>query len=210
MTIKETEGVIKYQLHHRQEPITIPDQLTQALTAWRSILVKLEVIGQDAHRYQGFGFGNLSARSNNNTFYITGTQTGEYPVLQQKHYSEVIEANINEFSIYSRGLTKPSSEALSHSAVYQASPDINFVFHGHSPEIWHATQQLNLPAIPANIAYGTQAMAEAVTKLLHEKPATSGFVMEGHEDGIITFGRTAEQAGLTFVAWLANALQCAS
>ncbi|MBU2714031.1 class II aldolase/adducin family protein [Zooshikella harenae] len=210
MTTKETEGVIKYQLHHSQEPITLPTSLFKALTAWRSILLKLEVIGQDAHRYQGYGFGNLSARSEHDTFYITGTQTGEDPVLQEQHYAEVIKANISEFSIYSQGLTKPSSEALSHSAIYQANPDIKFIFHGHCPEIWQMAKQLNLPTIPVTVAYGTQAMAEAVTKLLHESPKTSGIVMEGHEDGVITFGQTAEQAGLTFVAWLAASQQYAN
>lgn len=48
--------------------------------------------------------------------------------------------------------------------------------------------------IDENIAYGSQEMAEAAARLLENKSAGI-FVMKGHEDGFISYGTTAEEAG---------------
>jgi len=42
---------------------------------------------------------------------------------------------------------KPSSEALTHAAVYAASQTVKSVVHVHSPIIWRHYQALALPAI---------------------------------------------------------------
>jgi hypothetical protein len=49
-------------------------------------------------------------------------------------------------------------------------------------------------SIEEDIPYGTQEMAQAASDLLFNK--TSGiFVMKGHDDGIISYGTSAEEAG---------------
>jgi hypothetical protein len=53
-------------------------------------------------------------------------------------------------------------------------------------------------SINDDVPYGTQEMAEAASALLANK-STGIFVMKGHEDGIISYGTTAEEAGKTIL-----------
>ena len=104
---------------------------------------------------------------------------------------------------------------MSHGALYDANAGIRFVFHGHIPVIWRNAQALGLPCTRPETAYGTVEMAREVASLyrsstLHEKRVLA---MLGHEDGIVSFGRTAEEAGQALVNTLAAALakeQCQS
>ena len=191
----EQEGVIKYQLDHEAQDLTDGIDLTD-LTHWRSELLRLGLVGQDPGRYDGFGFGNLSQRLALGGFLITGSQTGEIRQLGREHYAWVTNAVTAANRITSQGLTKPSSEALTHAAVYDASSEAQFIFHAHSPEIWQAGARLGLP-VTANVAYGTPEMAEEVSWLFADSDvATRGlFIMAGHEDGVVAFGATAELAG---------------
>lgn len=189
----EQEGVIKYQLDHETQDLPQDIDLTD-LTHWRSELLRFGLVGQDPGRYDGFGFGNLSQRLALGGFLITGSQTGEIRQLGREHYAWVTNAVTAANRITSQGLTKPSSEALTHAAVYDASSEIQFIFHAHSPEIWQAGADLGLPAT-ANVPYGTPEMAEEVSWLFADSDvATRGiFTMTGHEDGVVAFGKSAEQ-----------------
>ena len=59
-----------------------------------------------------------------------------------------------------------------------------------------------------DVAYGTPEMADAVRRLFVESdlPQKRIFGMAGHEDGIVTFGRNAEDAGFVMLGYLARAL----
>jgi hypothetical protein len=82
---------------------------------------------------------------------------------------------------------------LTHAAVYRANPEINAVFHVHSPDIW---QQVH-PSTSSDIAYGTPAMAKAVAELV---ASSSGlFTMGGHEDGVVSYGTDCQAAGLLLI-----------
>ena len=201
----ESEGVIKYQLHHTDGEL--PDNsLLSELNAWRSILFKLHLIGQDPARYQGLGYGNISHRiANSSQFIISGTQTGQLQTLDYQHYCLIIQAYPDKNQIYSQGRCKPSSEALTHASVYQHNPNINAVIHVHSPIIWQNTHTLNLAHTAANIAYGTPDMANAVADLLNTKPVINVFTMLGHEDGVIAFGETLSEAASLLIQQLAAA-----
>jgi L-ribulose-5-phosphate 4-epimerase len=52
-------------------------------------------------------------------------------------------------------------------------------------------------------------MAAEVKRLFAESdlPEKRIFGMTGHEDGIVSYGRTAEEAGFTMLAYLVRALQ---
>lgn len=193
--MSEQEGVIKYQLKHHHNFLAKNISITE-INAWRHILLKMGFMGQDANRYTGFGFGNLSQQLNQQQFLITGSQTGHIKQLNHADYAQVLRAEPEKNSIESLGKTKPSSEALTHASVYQSNTNIHAVVHGHIPKLWKQTHQLNLAHTQANIPYGTPEMARAVTQLLETMncPKQGIFSLLGHEDGIVCFSNTMEKA----------------
>lgn len=205
----EQEGVIKYHLDYKPSaPRDYPE--FAELGAWRSILLQLGLIGQDASRYDGLAFGNISFRLDNTSqFVITGSQTGGLIHLTNAHYSTILSADPGRNRIVAEGAIKPSSEALTHAAVYAASQTVKSVVHVHSPMIWRHYQALALPAIDSAIRYGTPEMAEAVFKLFARNPPSVQpvFVMLGHEDGIVSFGETIAEASQLLIRILALAMQ---
>ena len=108
--------------------------------------------------------------------------------------------------ISSVGPCKPSSEALTHAAVYRQYPDAQCIIHGHCRDIWLKTEPLRLPHTSADIAYGTPAMAIAVSARFRDSEQLSWFTMLGHEDGIIACGPTMQHAALELIKHLAIAI----
>jgi ribulose-5-phosphate 4-epimerase/fuculose-1-phosphate aldolase len=208
----EAEGVIKFELYYRvAEPVALTD-LTE-LNAWRSRLWQLRLIGQDPRRYDGYGFGNVSMRHGACTaergkraFLISGTQTGALPELDACHYSLVESYDTAANRVVARGPVKPSSESLTHGILYDLDTRIQAVLHVHSPDIWQATGSLGMPVTDASVTYGTPAMATEVERLFRETDVLHQriFSMGGHEDGIVAFGQTVEEAGATLLAALAQ------
>ncbi|WP_054772642.1 class II aldolase/adducin family protein, partial [Methylogaea oryzae] len=176
----EQEGVIKYRLDYRAAPAAAVPGFAE-LNAWRSVLFRLGLIGQDPARYGGLGYGNLSLLLDGGGFCVTGTQTGHLPHLAKEQYVRVLRADPAGNYLQAEGPVPPSSEALTHAAVYGASPTARCVAHGHSPEIWRLAERLGLPTVAAGIAYGTPAMAEAVSALVAADPAQGVIAMLGHE-----------------------------
>lgn len=212
----ELEGVIKYRLEYTERPALITKTIGD-LNAWRCICHRLHLIGQDPERYQGYGYGNISQRiSLDNSrktpgtpFIISGTQTGTIETLSAEHYCRVLRADITRNLIVAEGPLKPSSEALTHAAVYDANSAVQFIIHVHSPEIWNHSVELGISSIADDIAYGTPQMAGAVRRLFQSAGLNRQgiFAMLGHQDGVITFGNTARQAGQTLIDNLALALR---
>ncbi|MGR8941934.1 MAG: class II aldolase/adducin family protein [Gammaproteobacteria bacterium] len=200
----EQEGVIKYRLDYHFTPAEAVPGFAQ-LNAWRSLLWRLGMIGQDDARYSGLGYGNLSLRLQEDSFLITGTQTGHLPHLTADHYAYVREARPEENYLQAEGPLPPSSEALTHAAIYRAAPTVRCVAHGHSPEIWQHAGALDLPCVAADIAYGTPAMAKAVSSIAELNPEQGVIVMLGHRDGLLTYGSTPEQACWLIARCLARA-----
>jgi len=207
--MSEQEGVIKYHLNHCYAPLASAISLAE-INAWRSIMYKLNLIGQDEYRYGGYGFGNISQKLPTKTlqFIISGTQTGHLEQLSRYDYCLVTDAFPQNNSINSTGESRPSSEALTHASVYAQDDAVQAVIHVHSPPIWRNTHALQLAHIPADIAYGTPAMANAVTDLFKTQQwqHTAVFTMLGHEDGIIAFGTSLTQAACSLISALASAL----
>ena len=80
--------------------------------------------------------------------------------------------------------------------------------HAHSPEIWHNAAALGVP-MTADVPYGTPEMAAEVRRLFVESDLAQKriFGMAGHEDGVVTYGATAEAAGFAMLTYLVRALQ---
>jgi ribulose-5-phosphate 4-epimerase/fuculose-1-phosphate aldolase len=207
--MKEQEGVIKYQLDHAQKPVGEPFSFRE-INAWRTVVYRLGLIGQDPRRYGGLGFGNISHRidARSERFMISGSQTGHIEQLRPEHYCLIMHADSRNNRIESRGLHKPSSESLTHAGIYALDSAIQAVIHVHSPEIWNHAAALDLPDIAADISYGTVEMALAVERLFQSGglQRTPLFTMRGHEDGVVAFGKTLAEAAGVLINMLALAI----
>lgn len=205
----KNEGVIQFHLDHQTtDPLPISD--VKDLAAWRRILYLLGLIGQDPARYGGFGFGNISRsmdQEGEGGFIISGSQTGHLPEMDGRHWAVVSHWDITGNRIASRGPVRPSSESLAHAALYEQNQAIGAVIHVHSPQIWHWGLGTGKPSTPAQAACGTVEMATAAGELLNQLDSKDQglFVMQGHEDGVLVFGRDLKDAGLL----LTGALSCA-
>ena len=93
------------------------------------------------------------------------------------------------------GPVKASSESLTHAILYKLSNEINAVIHTHHRDLWnHLLHQL--PTTSKNISYGTPKMVFEVKRLFDETDLSKSqiFVMAGHKDGIVAFGKNLNEA----------------
>lgn len=206
----DVEGVIKYGLEFNERP-PVDWAAFDELNAWRNMLFQMHLIGQEPSRYGGLGYGNISCRPGHGEpgFFISGTQTGGKENLSVGDYCRILRCDIQNNRIIAEGAVKPSSEALSHGAVYQLSPSINSVIHVHSDVLWRCAPHMALPMTDKDTPYGTVAMANEIGALYQggALDKTRLFVMAGHEDGVISFGETIEQAGAALITQLSLAIQ---
>ena len=203
--MNQQEGVIQFDLQWRQTG-TIKADLA-ALNAWRDILRKLELIGEDPRRYQGYGFGNVSQRhGTGNQFVISGTQTGHIRTIEECHYALVTEFDPSSNRVTAKGPVRPSSESMTHGVIYSLDASVNCVLHVHSAAIWNAASKLSLPLTRADVDYGTPAMAAEVSRLFTETDVNRQgiFAMAGHQDGVVSFGSMPEEAGVILIKTLAQ------
>ena len=212
------EGAIKFEAAHRQSPLP-PRRFGEAacrLIAWREIFAKTGLVGQEPGLYGGFGYGNVSCRvgppskpRRRRTFLITGTQTSGKACMSLADLCVVELCQPRRNRVESYGPVMPSSESLTHGAIYDLGSHIRFVFHAHSPVIWRRAEALRIPTTDPKVAYGTPEMASEVERLWRSSslPDLGMLAMGGHEDGVIAFGRTAEEAGEVMLRTLARAYE---
>ena len=211
------EGVIQFEAVHETRPLEehVYGELARELAAWREIMSRLGLLGQRPERYEGLGYGNASARvgpmgnmtQGRRRFLITGTQTGGLRRVSLQDFCVVERCDLAANRVHSFGPVAPSSEALTHGALYDAAPAARVVLHAHSPEIWRQARRLRLPVTAEHALNGTVEMAREVSRLHRESAASELgiLVMGGHEDGVLAFGRTAAGAGEALVRHLARA-----
>ncbi|MGB5397787.1 MAG: class II aldolase/adducin family protein [Gammaproteobacteria bacterium] len=203
--MQEQEGVIQFDLHWRQTNVIRAD--LAALNAWRSILCKLDLIGQDLQRYNGVGFGNVSQRyGTEDQFIISGTQTGHIAHTDESHYALVTDFDPDTNRVVAEGPLRPSSESMTHGVIYRLDDSVNCIVHVHSPDIWNVASKLVLPMTRAEVAYGTPEMASEVSRLFRETDVRERgiFGMAGHRDGVVAFGSSPEIAGVALIKILAR------
>lgn len=214
----DREGVIRFDADHRRE--RLPDSLAPVaaeLARWQGELRRSVVVGRDPERYGGYAFGNLSARLDRESppgcrsFLITGSQTmhpgDEGGAASLDRWAVVERWDVAANRVESRGLALPSSESLSHAALYDLDlrTPIGAVFHAHAPKLWHRAQALGLPVTDPSAQCGTPELAEEIARLGTEGALTRGLLaMGGHEDGILAFGATPEDAGRILVGALSQ------
>ncbi len=209
------EGTISFLLDFSPGPPPKADQVGE-LSAWHRILFLLRLTGQEPGRYGGMAFGNLSRRlvpskatSEAGPFIITGTQTAGKLALSPSDYALVNTWDPIRNILSARGPLRPSSEALTHGSIYRSDAGVNVIFHVHSPEIWSRASSMGLPRTSGQAAQGSAELAREVGRLMAEGVVRAGgvLILGGHEDGVIAYGRTAEEAGTVLLKQLARAFQ---
>ena len=198
----ETEGVIKFNLTFRTDRVVGVDVVE--LSAWRTVLKDLGLLGQIPGRYDGYGFGNISQRCSSG-FVISGTQTGELDAVTLDDYAVCETWDLQRNAVDAKGAVKPSSESLSHAAIYDVQESVTCALHAHSPDIWRNSVELGISVTDASVAYGTPEMATEVRRLITGMDSPGIFSMGGHEDGVFTFGRSLVDAGQLMVRELVRA-----
>ncbi len=186
------DGIIKYSIEH-QTTSTPPFSGYVQLEALRTRLFTLGLIGEK----DGIGYGNLSMRhEGSKSFFITATQTGRRQMLSREYYTYISDYDFSTFKVISQGTHKPSSEALSHAMIYAIDERITTVIHIHSLALWKFMKTKDYFFTTAE--YGTAEMVEEIVGLYDnfDPMMHNAFVMKGHEEGIITFGRSMEEAEL--------------
>ena len=163
------------------------------LNAYRRKLRELRLIGVDSH---SVGFGNLSVRDGaTKNFYITGSGTGGITELTLVDCAKVVAYDFERNWLRYEGSTVPSSESLTHAAIYESDPNAGAVIHCHQRDLWLALLN-HAPTTSKAAQYGTPEMAYEIMRLfrvtdVHTKRILA---MAGHEGGVITFGRDLEEA----------------
>jgi ribulose-5-phosphate 4-epimerase/fuculose-1-phosphate aldolase len=168
------------------------DQLAE-VNACRRKLLDQHLMGVDSN---GVGFGNLSVRDSvTGNFYITGSATGGLPELTLADCVRVVAYNFEGNRLRYEGAAIPSSESLTHAAIYESDRSIFAVIHCHDSVLW-ATLLNRAPTTSKPIAYGTPEMAHEIMRLFKVSDLRSRkiFAMAGHAGGIVTFGKNLEDA----------------
>jgi L-ribulose-5-phosphate 4-epimerase len=183
---------VKFTYARTRAEIPAFDELV-GLNACRRRLRALRVIGVDSN---GIGFGNLSVRDGEtNNFYITGSATGGQPELMAADRVRVVAYDFASNWLRYEGAAIPSSESLTHAAIYESDPSTSAVIHCHDSVLWAALLD-RAPTTSKAVAYGTPEMAYEIIRLFKGTDVRSRkiFVMAGHEGGILTFGKDHHEA----------------
>ena len=185
------EGYVKYTADHRTAPVTDAPHWAE-LNEARTRLYKLGLIGMNN---EGIGFGNVSIRSHENEFIISGTATGGIPVLSLDKYCLVNFFDLKENRVVTSGLIQASAESMTHGAVYQSCSEANCVIQIHSKKIFDAMISDNYLSTPKDAEYGTPEIALAIGECVKNDSKNEGqIVLKGHDEGVITYGYSVEKA----------------
>jgi hypothetical protein len=102
--------------HERARAEVTPFDRFAELNACRRKLLQLRLIGVDSN---GTSFGNLSVSDGaTRNFYITGSATGGVPELTLADWTKVVAYDFERNWVRYEGSTVPSSESLTHAAIY--------------------------------------------------------------------------------------------
>ncbi len=187
------KGIVKFNCYWKQSGPVITDEPFSIMNSWREVLFNMDLIGAYEN---GVGFGNISLRhSQSNKFFITGSATGEIPVLEPEHYVYVESCNFDENAVMCSGSLKASSESLTHAAIYKADPGTNAVIHVHNLEQWEHLKNV-VPTTKEEFEYGSAGLANDVFRLFKETDVIEKriIVMAGDNAGFITFGNDMDEA----------------
>jgi ribulose-5-phosphate 4-epimerase/fuculose-1-phosphate aldolase len=179
--------------HERARDRLAPFDEFAELNECRRKLLELQLIGVSSN---GVSFGNLSVRDGvTSNFYVTGSATGGLPELTLTDCAKVVAYDFNRNWVRYEGAAIPSSESLTHAAVYQSDASTRALIHCHDSSLWRTLLD-RVPTTSNAAEYGTPEMAWEIIRLFRTGDAQQRklFVMAGHEGGVVTFGKNLEEA----------------
>lgn len=183
---------VKFTYERARADIAPFDALVE-LNACRRKLLELRFLGLDSN---GIGFGNLSVRDGaTGNFHITGSATGGLTNLAPADCVRVVQYNFKKNWLKYEGNAIPSSESLTHAAVYESDPSTSAVIHCHDLDLWRTLVD-RAPTTSTSVPYGTPEMAHEIMRLFKRNDVRERqiFVMGGHETGLVSFGKDLEEA----------------
>lgn len=185
-----TEGIIKFSFEFSSRIVPNLKEVDK-LNFIRKRLIELGLIGVGRDK---ISFGNVSHRLGGNSFLITASQTGNKKILQPSDFVIVRNFDINKNQVYVDGIHPPSSESLTHAAVYCAKPFVKIVAHFHHKELWKKLYGIALTTNP-EAEYGTIELAKSLFQLLNcrKDKINNIVVLGGHKNGIIVFSENVKE-----------------
>lgn len=180
-SVKTDEGYVGTKFHTvyvAREPGC--DERAAELIQWCRRFAQLGLAGK--------AMGNLSIRSARG---LIITPTGTDPLtIGPGDLVEVLRVDMASRELEVAGRREPSSESMLHAAIYEARPEVNAIFHGHSAPLLAAAERLGLPVSAREQPYGTPAL---VAEVLAVARTADVFIMRNH--GFVALGGTCAEAG---------------
>lgn len=204
-----SEGVIQFTFE--LQPGAAATEIEAAeLVYWRQKMFALDVIGCNMSRY-GACYGNMSVRTGawaagpgRREFLVSGTQTGSMPDITADNLVRVLQYDHKTNRVIAQGPCEPSSETMTHGAIYDASLSIRAIVHGHDPILWQWILKNSGPHTPYDVDYGTPEMASHAKRIVSVMESTQCdypgvLAMAGHKDGVVAFGSSVREATQRFL-----------
>lgn len=173
------ENKIKFGLMRYGADPVIEAYEVKMINNIRSLLIEKKWIGKHPIPY-----GNVSIRNKRNEFLITGTQTSEFKYLTNHNVCLVFDYDEQKNVIHYTGPTEPSSESISHYAIY-TFPEVNAVIHIHSLKAWN-NEYADGIFEEVEGEYGSKELFRNIKRLKFFNEHI--FRMADHEGGFISFG----------------------
>lgn len=209
------EGVVQYTCELTAASAAWESQ-ARDLCRWREELFVRDAIGCRPERGYGACYGNVSVRCGQfaqapgrREFLVSCTQSGGLASAGPDSLARVLRYDHQHNHVVAQGPCPPSSETMTHGAIYDADLDIRAVVHGHDPVLWSFLLSEGAPHTPANVDYGTPEMARWARQLVRQSRITPWrypgiLAMAGHQDGVVAWGQSPKQATERFLlAWSA-------
>lgn len=184
------EEVIKFSYEFINQEVPKIDEI-KSLNEIRQVFFERKLIGVGK---DGISYGNISQRLSEKSFLITASQTGFKKILEPKDYVIIHNFDISRNKVLVSGINLPSSESLTHAAVYLANPLSMFVVHFHHKLLW--TKFLSIfPKTVPGAGYGSLELAQSLYEIvLSEKGKNNSIIiLGGHQDGIIAYANQKEE-----------------
>ncbi len=172
---------------------SITDETIKDLNDCRNKLYTLGLMGM---KENGVGFGNISIRTKDKEFIISGTKTGGVEKATTKDYTLVDSYSFEKNYVHCVGEVKASSETLTHAAVYESSEKINAIIHVHNKEMWKKLLD-TIPITDSSTTYGTPELAYDIKNILskEENLNKSIFLLSNHfDEGVVIFAKDIQSA----------------
>ena len=189
------EGYVKFSFDIK-EITPVAEGKIKELNSYRQKCVALNLIGMNkAGKLKGVGFGNISVKDGDD-FIISGTQTGKLNTLTNEHYTRITGYDLIKNHVECKGTVAPSSETMTHAAVYDFDASVKAVIHVHNKALWDYLLTLDVPKTSKDAAYGTPEMGYEIIRLLKETDACRKkiIVMKGHKEGVLVIGKDLKEA----------------